>query len=379
MDIVITNIGQLITPVECTLDGYEGVYTLQVTQDATLCIQNGRITDDLPPSRGSEQVQTIDAGGGVIMPGLIDPFWVMPQLPAWMDGLPESKLPERDLLSWSLRLFERALHSGVTMIEVKCPHDAAFAGLSALGYLGQHWHPRVVGTLLASLPEGGTDRDRSMSSLIGEVIPEVRRRRLATFCDMGWDSQDASITEASAVLRAAGGAGLRAKLHIQTPIMMNEVCDLALSLEAAAIGCASHLPFSTVKQLAAGHVVPVYLPGLPDKRTGQHLGVRALLDQGVPIAIGSGNGLTDSRPKSMWSVLASAMDHMDMSLAEAIVACTLNNAMALEMSHELGSLETGKLADLILLDLVDYRELETAVMLPPVSMVMVNGELLHSP
>jgi len=68
-----------------------------------------------------------------------------------------------------------------------------------------------------------------------------------------------------------------------------------------------------------------------------------------------------------------------LSLAEAIVACTLNNAMAIEMSHDLGSLETGKLADLILLDLVDYRELETAVMSPPVSMVMVNGEIIHSP
>ena len=76
----------------------------------------------------------------------------------------------------------------------------------------------------------------------------------------------------------------------------------------------------------------------------------------------------------MWTALALAMDRMGMSLAEAIVACTLNNAKALEMSHDLGSLEPGKLADLILLDLVEYRELETAVMSPPVSMVMVNGE-----
>ena len=67
-----------------------------------------------------------------------------------------------------------------------------------------------------------------------------------------------------------------------------------------------------------------------------------------------------------------------MSLPEAIVAGTLHNAMALEMSHEVGSLEPGKLADLILLDLVDYRELETAVVSPPVSMVMVNGEIVQS-
>ena len=53
--------------------------------------------------------------------------------------------------------------------------------------------------------------------------------------------------------------------------------------------------------------------------------------------------------------------------------------MAMEMSHEIGSLEKGKLADLILLDLADYREIETAMGFPPVSMVMVNGEIVHSP
>ena len=375
MDTVITNIGQLITPVESALGSNEHSYTLQITTDATLRIRNGRIVDDLP-ARGTRQVKTIDADGGVVMPGLIDPFWVMPRLPAWIDDLPESKLPGKDLLSWSLRLLKRTLRTGVTTVEVKCPHDSEFTGLAALGLLRQHHHPRVVGTLLASLPEDSSERDRSMSSLIGEVIPEIRRRRLATFCDIGWGAHDGFITEARAVLRAASGAGLRPKLHIQVPSLIEDVRDFALSLEVAAIGCASHLSPTTAKCLSEGHVAPVYLPAVTGGQTGQYLNTRALLDQGVALAIGSGNGLLDSPRKSMWSVLASAIDRMGMSLPEAIVACTLHNAMALEMSHEVGSLEPGKLADLILLDLVDYRELETAVS-PPVSMVMVNGEIVQ--
>jgi len=376
MDNVITNIGQLITPVESALGSDEHSYTLQITTDATLRIRNGRIVDDLP-ARGTRQVQTIDADGGVVMPGLIDPFWVMPRLPAWIDDLPESKFPGKDLLSWSLRLLKRTLRTGVTTVEVKCPHDSEFTGLAALGLLRQHHHPRVVGTLLASLPEDSSERDRSMSSLIGEVIPEIRRRRLATFCDIGWGAHDGFITEARAVLRAASGAGLRPKLHIQVPSLIEDVRDFALSLEVAAIGCASHLSPTTAKCLSEGHVAPVYLPAVTGGQTGQYLNTRALLDQGVALAIGSGNGLLDSPRKSMWSVLASAIDLMGMSLPEAIVACTLHNAMALEMSHEVGSLEPGKLADLILLDLVDYRELETAVVSPPVSMVMVNGEIVQ--
>jgi imidazolonepropionase len=377
MDIVITNIGQLVTPVENVLGGDGHTCGLQTTSNASLCIRNGRIVDDHPP-QGAKQVRTIDAGGCVAIPGLIDPFWVMPRLPTWMDEVPESKLPGNDLLSWSLRLLQRALRTGVTTVEVKCPHDSEFTGLEALGHLTQHHQPRVVGTLLASLPECSEDRDRSMSTLIGDVIPEIRRRRLATFCDVGWGSRSGYITEARTVLRAASGAGLRPKLHIQAPSLAEDVRDLALSLEVAAIGCASHLPSVTAKHLSEGNVSPVYLPIVPGGQAGQHLHVRALLDQGVRIAIGSGNGLLGSTSRSMWAVLTSAVNLMGMSLPEAICACTLNNAMALEMSHEVGSLEPGKRADLVLLDLVDFRELETVVDSPPVSMVMVNGEIVYS-
>jgi len=377
MDIVISNIGQLVTPVERELDKVASSYTIEITTDTQLYIRNGRIARELPV-RTSEKVQTIDAGGGVVMPGLIDPFWIMPRLPTWIAELPKSKFLTRDLLSWSLRLLQRALRSGVTAIEVKCPHDSEFEGLAALGLLRQQHQPRVIGTLLASLPEDSADRDRRVSSLIGEVIPEIRHRRLATFCDIGWGKHAGFITEARAVLRAAIGAGLHPKLHIESAPLMKDVAQLALSLEVTAIACASHLSPEMVRDLAESHVIPVYLPGMWKGRSEDRIDVQSLLDDGLPIAIGSGNGIPGVPSSSMWSVLASAIDRMELTLPEAIVACTLNNAMAMDMSSEIGSLENGKRADVILLDLVDYREIETALSFPPVSMVMVNGEIAHS-
>ncbi len=377
MDIVISNIGQLVTPIERALDKVASSYTIEITTDTQLHIRDGRIATELP-IRMSGKVQTIDAGGGVVMPGLIDPFWIMPRLPTWIAELPKSKFLSRDLVSWSLRLLQRALRSGVTAIEVKCPHDSEFEGLAALGLLRQQHQPRVIGTLLTSLPEDSADRDRRVSSLIGEVIPEIRHRRLATFCDIGWGKHADFITEARAVLRAAIGAGLHPKLHIESAPLMKDVAQLALSLEVTAIACASHLPPEMVRDLAESHVIPVYLPGMWKGRSEDRIDVRSLLDDGLPIAIGSGNGITGVPSISMWSVLASAIDRMELTLPEAIVACTLNNAMAMDMSSEIGSLENGKRADVILLDLVDYREIETALNFPPVSMVMVNGEIAHS-
>jgi len=377
MDIVISNIGQLVTPIELALDEVGSRYKIQIANDTELYIRNGRITTELP-GRASVQYQNIDAGGGVIMPGLIDPFWIMPRLPAWIAELPESTLPGRDLLSWSTRLLHRTLRCGVTTIEIKCPHDSSFEGLAALGHLKRHNQPRVIGTLLASLPESSTDREQSVSSLIGDVIPEIRHRRLATFCDIGWDNHAGFISEARTVLRAASGAGLRLKLHIKSPPLLEDMEQLALSLEVAAVGCASHLSPEMARNLAVSQIVPVYLPEVRGEQTEEHIDVRTLLDHGLPVAIGSGNGISGCAARSMWSVMASAMERMELTLPEAIVACTLNNALAMEMAHETGSLEHGKSADLILLDLADYREIETTLGYPPVSMVMVNGEVVHS-
>ena len=375
MDIVISNIGQLVTPIECALDEVESRYKIQITRDTELYIRNGRIS---PEVSNRTSYQRIDANGGVVMPGLIDPFWIMPRLPTWIAELPESAFPERDLLSWSMRLLQRTLRSGVTTIEIKCPHDSAFEGLAALGHLKRQHHPRVIGTLLASLPENGTDRDRSVSVLIGEVIPEIRQRRLATFCDIGWDNHSGFISEARTVLRAASGAGLRLKLHIESAPLLEDIEQLAVSLEVAAVGCASHIPPETARNLAKNRVLPVYLPGIRGEQTEDRIEVRSLLDDGLPVAIGSGNGIAGCPSISMWSVMSSAMDRMELTLPEAIVACTLNNALAMELSHEAGSLENGKRADLVLLDLADYREIESTLGYPPLSMVMVNGEVVHS-
>lgn len=375
MDTYISNIGQLVSPVSDGLNTTATPCSVNITRNTQLMIQNGRFVD---PSTHvlDKSHHAIDANGGVVMPGLVDPFWVLPSVPQWVREASEtSSLGDMDQLGWGQRLLHQSLRSGVTTIEAKCSHDSTLQGLSALGYLEQQQRPRVLGALLAALPDDAADRERRVSSLIGEVIPEIRHRRLATFCDIGWGSHASVASDVKAVLRAAIGAGLRPKLHVVTTPQPRDVVEMAVSLEVAAVACASHFPTESTTQLGAGHVVPVYLPNLYRGHASDGFCVRSLLDQGLSVAVGSGNGLTNTHPTSMWSVLKSAMDRMGMSLLEAIWTCTLGNARAMELAHEIGSLEVGHRADLILLDVADYRELSTMQGHPTVSMVMVNGEI----
>ena len=375
MDTVITNIGQLVTPTERTGTGEPTWYEIQVERDTQLHIHNGRLRrEEMGASHAG--CKRIDACGGVILPGLVDPYWVMPRLPSWIGSIREGLLPHRDLLGWTQRLLHRAVRSGTTSVEIKCPHDDGFDGLSVLGHLEHQQQPRVTGSLLVTLPGADESGQPSVSQLISQVIPEVRRRRLATFFDVGWGEDD-SADEGLTVLRAAGGAGLRPKLRMSAGRGNADWISLAQSLSVTAIEGASRLPATVVRQLAESGVVPVYLPCRNSGAASGSIDVRALIDRGLPIAIGSGRGDAGSTASSMWAVWAMAMERMHLSLSEVIVTCTINNAAAMDLSHEIGSLESGKCADLVLFDLVDYRELDPSFGPPPVSMVMINGEVVY--
>ena len=60
---------------------------------------------------------------------------------------------------------------------------------------------------------------------------------------------------------------------------------------------------------------------------------------------------------NMQFILSLACSALRMAPAEAISAATINAACALRRGDRLGSLEPGKQADLIVMDVSDYREI----------------------
>ena len=101
-----------------------------------------------------------------------------------------------------------------------------------------------------------------------------------------------------------------------------------------------------------------------------------MLESGLPLALGSDYGLCGWGVESMWTVLYLATARMGLRIDEAITAATLNSAGALDLSGEIGTLEPGKRADVIFLDLDSYREIPFCVGRNPVSTVMVGGKVI---
>lgn len=372
MDTLITNIGQLVTPRSRGQDHGSADSTLYVSRDVEIRIRDGRFVDVGDALAADAVDERIDAEGGVVLPGFIDPNGNLGS-PSPAASEPQETSEWRAKRERRVRRFlARMLDAGITSVEVRCgAQHGALDDLITLQQLGGGV-PRITSTVLCTRRVGG---DGDLASLIGDVIPTIRRRRLARFCAVDCGPDSFSITEARTILRAARGAGLLLKLH-GDGTDSHDLIRLAAELDVTSVDLLSSVAPHEAAQLKAAGVMPVVLPGHAFVHAGQRPDVRRMLDADLPVAIGSSLGRDEPGVGSMWMVLALAIVECGMTLDEAIVACTRGNAMALGLGDEVGTIEPGKAADVVLLDLEDYRELAQGLGGGPVRAVVRGGKVV---
>lgn len=364
MDTRIINIGQIVTPLATRSTPNA---SLSIREGTDLLLRGGRIADVASSPRGPVGAE-IDAGGGVVMPGLIDPHTHYPE------AAPDSDEPTARVAV--ARRLRRALKSGVTTVELKCSSLAQLADLSALVHEDAAPLPDVVATLFGTPPPDGTPHAERMAALIGDAIPTVRRSRLASFCDVACGDGAYPPDEARTILRAARAAGLHLKLHASAGCVQTAGA-LAMDLGATAVGHVADLDPQDAAGWKRVGVLPVVLPGDALLGEGRPLDAAGLLAADVSIGIGTNAGGAPTAVGSMWLVLALAVASLGLTLGQALTAATAHNAQVLESADEIGTLDVGKRADLIILDVADYRDLLGSLGEEPIRTVIRGGRVVH--
>jgi imidazolonepropionase len=105
--------------------------------------------------------------------------------------------------------------------------------------------------------------------------------------------------------------------------------------------------------------------------------MRSSIDEGACIALTSSYRAHGTSTMNMQYLLYLAVHSLGLSAEEAIVATTWNAACSLRLSHVTGSLEPGKPADLLILDVSDYRELVRRAGHHDASIVMRAGQVIY--
>jgi imidazolonepropionase len=262
------------------------------------------------------------------------------------------------------RYFRQFLSHGTTTIEAKSGYglnlEDKLKTLQVLAaFKGRH-RLEIVPTFLGAhaIPEEyANSRADYIREIIQVMIPKVAQEGLAQFCDVFCEEGHYTVEEARSILLAAKEAGLGLRIHAEGSGNSGAV-KMAAELETRSADHLEWIDDSDIDALKKAGTVATLLPGASFNSGSKHYApARKLIAAEVPVALA-----TDFNPDSCFTlnmqlILALACTQMRMTPAEAITAATINSAYSLGISDRLGTIEEGKQADIVLMDVSDYREL----------------------
>jgi len=288
------------------------------------------------------------------------------------------------ILAAMLRRLEWMLSCGTTTAEAKSGYGLSLADevkqLEAIAAAARRQPVELVPTLLAAHevpPEHRAQRARYVDLVCAEIVPEVAERGLARYCDVFCERGVFSAAESRRVLEAGIAHGLAPRLHA------DEFADSGGAELAAELGArsADHLMAVSdrgIEALAERRVPALLLPGTSFfLRKHVYAPARRLVSAGVPVALATDCNPGSSHTESMPAIAQLAVIELGLSVEETLTAITLNAAATLDLAAEIGTLEVGKRADLLVLEGPNLLHLAYHYGINPVRSVIKAGREVY--
>ncbi|MGH9464794.1 MAG: amidohydrolase family protein, partial [Thermoanaerobaculia bacterium] len=226
-------------------------------------------------------------------------------------------------------------------------------------------------------PEHRADRARYLDLVCEEIVPAVAEAGLARACDVFCEEGVFSVEESRRVLAVGVAHGLTPRLHADE-FVDSGAAELAAEMGAATADHLMAVSERGIAALAAGGVLGGLLPGtsffLMKER---YAPARALIAAGVPITLATDCNPGSSHTESMIAMIQLGVFQLRLTVEEALVAATLNAACALGLGDDLGTIEEGKQADLVLLEAPNLLHLAYHYAINPVAAVVKGGRIVH--
>jgi len=241
-------------------------------------------------------------------------------------------------------------------------------------------HPiDVVSTFMGAhaLPvEYKTDREAYISDIITNMIPYISENKLAEFIDCFCEKGVFSVEECRRILTAGKKFGLNIKIHADE-VETVKAAELAGELKATS---AEHLVAASdegIKALAQNDVVAVLLPSTSFYlMLNNFAAARKMIEAGVTVALATDCNPGTSPTESLQTVMTFACFGMKMFPEEIINAMTINAACAINRESEIGSIEVGKKADIVIFNSKNLNYLIYHFGANAVNTVIKNGEIV---
>ncbi len=394
MTLLIRNLSQIATPTGRTARRGRGMRDISVLEDAVIVIEGGRFAyvgaeREKPPELVIDD--DFDAGGATAVPGFVDTHTHLPfagsresefnrrlqgetyeDIAASGGGIASTvhatrKATQDELTANVLARAATMARYGTTTAEAKSGYgldkECELKQLRAIRTANERSPVRLVPTCLAAHefpPESrGSDAARHgyLSTILAEILPAVAEEKLAVFCDAFVERGVFTAEQGEAVLRAGMELGMIPRLHADE-LSDTDGARLAASLHAASADHLMYISDDGIAALAASDTAANLLPATSFfLMSPQYAPARRLIEKGAIVSLSTDCNPGTSMTESMQMVMQLATLQMKMTVEESLTAATLNGAYSLRLSSEIGSIETGKRADFVLIDAPSYLHL----------------------
>jgi imidazolonepropionase len=362
---------------------------LGIISDGALLIRDGRIAEAGPTRRVenlgvARNAREIDAAGRVVMPGFVDgrtQLWPHASQTGLADdesGHASSKLSALSSRALAARarkvLAGMARHGTTTVCVAPSAAPDPSTELKMLRVLaGLHSKPLdVLAAYVGVQGKPAGEPEALVEMLCTKIMPAVARRKLARFAVGNCRAFEPDVTRR--FLDCARKLGFQLRVWAGASRF---AVPLAVEMEALSITL-DDIGEEEIRLLAGSRTIALLQPAsLFVRRSERQALTRTLIESGAAIALASGFGLEDGPTYNMQMILSLACSEMRMSPAEAITAATINAAHALGCGADCGSLEPGKRADVLILNVEDYRDLSERFGINHTHMVLKNGAAIY--
>ena len=275
---------------------------------------------------------------------------------------------------------DRFLKLGTTTIEAKSGYGlnvkSELKSLEVIDLVNRNHMIDIIPTFLGAHsfpPEYKDDHGGYIDLLCNKMIPAVGEQGIAKYCDIFCENGYFNVEQSRRILETANEYGLIPRLHADE-FEDSGAAELAAELEAVSADHLMAISDAGIAKMAKANVIATLLPGTTFfLGSTNYAPVKNLMDAGVKIALATDFNPGSCHIQSMPFIVSLACIYMGMSVEAALISTTINSAKTLNLEKEVGSIEVGKKADLIIWDLEKLIEIPYNVTDVPIVKTIKNG------
>lgn len=412
-DLIIKSIGQLLTLAGDAPKKRSEMSNLAIVENAAVASKNGKIVavgkEDSVISEINllDNAKEINANNKVITPGLIDchthlvfsgsreeEFYLRIKgedylkilrggggILSTVDAVRKANFD--DLFKNGIKILDDMLSFGTTTVEIKSGYGLSTEDelkiLKVIKRLDKEHPINVVPTFLGAhaFPREYKNKEEDYVNLIiEEMLPVVKEKNLAKFCDIFCGKEVFNLEQSGRILDAAKDLGFKLKIHADQ-LSYDGGAELAAKMNAIS---ASHLEYISdegIANMKQKGVIAELLPGsLFFIGKTNYAPARKMINNDVPITLATNYNPGTCTIKSLPIIMTLACIYMGMSAEEVIVATTINAACALDLQNDVGSIEVGKKSDMVIWDVNNYKQIPYFLGLNLVEKGIKNGTIV---